>query len=381
MCYGGACLMRYRRVLDILMVGLGVLALTGCGSTPGARTAAPTETGSQIGPMPLAGGEATSETDAADPLPDIEAILAANAEVLQDLESLSIERRRSGASTRREPKPADADAQEAVTTTVIEEPAPVVEHAIKPTPTLTRSERISEVTEELAMLLRAEADQSDSPVSAMAALSALEMIERGVAPDPATMPWLTERERELLSAFRDLFSEAGERLASDPNDLLSVYGVIEGLPDRLESWKRLSIPVATLCVRVDGFGQYEEFATNTLVAGRTHRMIVYTELVDFRSESATGSDGEMGHRVRLTQDLSLYHDADGLLAWRKANQSINEFSRNKRRDFFLVQMIELPRTLTVGSYRLKVTLVDEVAGATAEAVIRIDVVADAKLAR
>jgi hypothetical protein len=336
----------------------------------------------------MAGGADTTEAQTSKPPPDIEAILTANAGALADLQDLPIERRTPRTPTRDESEPVESPGLDPVNDPVInnsiaaaitDEPAPVIEHVITPAPEPTQRERISKVTEELVMLLRAEVDLSDSSVSSMAALIALEMIEQGVAPDPASMPWLSPREQELLSAFRDLFSEAGQRLESDPNDLLSLRDVIEGLPGRLESWKQLSIPVAALCVRVDGFGQYEEFSSNTIVAGSAHRMIVYTELADFRSEPATGPNGEMGHRVRLMQDLSLYHDADGLLAWREANQKINEFSRNERRDFFLVQLIELPRTLTVGKYRLKVTLLDEVAGATAEAVLSIDVVADAGL--
>ncbi len=366
------------------VVGIAALLLCGCESGAGSRASAPIEAGH--GPMPLTGGATSVDPGDAEMPPDIEAIMAANAAALLEMDSLSIERRRSGESVDsvdEQPAteaPAEVAPRETVAAALVDEPEPVVAHEIERAPELTRAEQITKATRELAALLQEQADRSDSPVSSMAALSALEMIERGVAPDPASMPWLSERERELLSAFRDLFSEAGARLASDPNDLLSVRGVIEGLPGRLESWKRLSIPVATLCVRVDGFGQYEEFGSNTIVAGRAHRMIVYTELAEFRSEAARGPNGESGRRVRLKQDLSLYHDADGLLAWREADQKIDEFSRNERRDFFLVQLIELPRTLTVGKYRLKVTLVDEVAGSTAEAVIPIDVVADAGLA-
>ncbi|MCB9838583.1 MAG: hypothetical protein H6813_04525 [Phycisphaeraceae bacterium] len=373
--------MRNRRLPECsLVAGLILLWIGGCGSGSGALTAGPGESA----PAPLAGGgSASNDADQQDPPPDIEAILTANAEALKDLQTLPIERREPKVDTNTDEQTPAVDQVAASierTPVVVEREDEPAAHAIEPTREPTRAERIERLTKELATLLRAEADASDSPVSAMAKLDALEMIERGVAPDPASMPWLTVRERELLVAFRDLFREAGERLASDPNDLLSVQRVIEGLPDRLESWRALSIPTAALCVRVDGFGQYEEFRSNTLLAGRTHRMIVYTELADFRSEPGTGPSGEIGRRVRLRQDLSLYHDADGLLAWRKADQPIDEFSRNERRDFFLVQLIELPQTLTVGSYRLKVTVVDEVAGATAEAVIPIDVVADSGLA-
>jgi len=374
--------MHRRRLLDVaasaLAIGSIAALLSACGTSAPARTTAQT----QPEPLPAATVDATGagETGAEQP-PDIEAILAANAEALRDLDSMPIDRRtptkQPESAQTSDPAPRDTVVP-AITKAPAEVKPPVVEP--EPEPQLTRKQRISMAAEELAMLLRAEADQSDAPISSMAALSALELIERGVAPDPESMPWLTDRERELLTVFRDLFIEAGGRLQSDPNDLLSLHDIIEQLPGKLSSWKQLSIPVAALCVRVDGFGQYEEFASNTLLAGQPHRMIVYTELADFRSEAAIGPHGHAGRRVRLTQDLSLYHDADGLLAWREANQTINEFSRNERSDFFLVQLIELPRTLTVGAYRLKVTLVDEVAGATAESIIPINVVADVGLA-
>ncbi len=213
----------------VVVCGCAV-ALAGCGSGSGSRTAVPVAAG--YGPMPLAGGETSVDAgDAAEAPPDIEAIMAANAAALLEMDSLSIERRRSGESEKPvAEKPIEEPPREAIAAALVDESEPVAVHEIERAPELTRAEQITKTTLELAALLQEQADRSDSPVSSMAALSALEMIERGVAPDPASMPWLSERERELLSAFRDLFSEAGERLASDPNDLLSVRGVIEGLP-------------------------------------------------------------------------------------------------------------------------------------------------------
>jgi len=378
--------MRCRNVISSLslgaLVGLIALGLCGCAAGGGAGGAATGESPARASVGAGETGEGSGEGEAP---PDIESILAANAAAIRDLESIPIDRRSASPSERARgnaDEGGEPAARESVAAAIEREPAPVVaaeDEKPEPAPEPTRQERISALTGELAALLRAEADHADAPVSSMAALAALELLERGVAPDPESMPWLTSREKELLSALRELFGEAGDRLASDPNDLLSVHEVIERLPERLSSWRRLSIPAAKLCVRVDGFGQYEEVSSKTLLAGRSHRLIVYTELADFRAEATTGPAGGAGWRVRVRQDLSLYHDSDGLLAWREANQTVDEFSRNRRTDFFLVQLIELPPTLTVGSYRLKVTIVDDVAGATAEAVIPIDVVADGRL--
>jgi hypothetical protein len=52
-------------------------------------------------------------------------------------------------------------------------------------------------------------------------------------------------------------------------------------------------------------------------------------------------------------------------------------SRNKRRDFYLINRIELPSTLSIGRYQLKVIMRDLVSGAEAEAIIPIEIVAEA----
>ena len=61
--------------------------------------------------------------------------------------------------------------------------------------------------------------------------------------------------------------------------------------------------------------------------------------------------------VNLGQTLSLYH-TDGTLAWKRTEQVLRDVSRNVRRDYYLVQRIDLPPTLSVGTYNLKVTVRD-----------------------
>jgi hypothetical protein len=137
-----------------------------------------------------------------------------------------------------------------------------------------------------------------------------------------------------------------------------------------------------LCTRVEGFGRFDPYSTSTFVQGRTLRAIVYVELDGFATRPARDSDPVMSNvaigdqvSVDLTQSLSLYHDADDLLAWHRPARGVIETSRNKRRDFYLIQQIDLPPTLTVGRYNLKVTVTDRTTQAQAEAIIPIEIVA------
>ena len=118
-----------------------------------------------------------------------------------------------------------------------------------------------------------------------------------------------------------------------------------------------------------------------LLAGRTHPAIVYVELENFASRPTTDARGNTAHSVEIGQEISLYHDADGLLAWKQAEQIVTDTSRSERHDFFLVHRIDLPRTLTVGIYKLKVTVRDKVSGDAAEVILALEVVADASLIR
>ena len=91
-----------------------------------------------------------------------------------------------------------------------------------------------------------------------------------------------------------------------------------------------------------------------------------------------------GYEVELSQGLELFHlgeDGGDLRAWRMDDQRIEDFSRRQRRDFFVVQIIELPETLSIDRYALKVRVTDGASGAVAERVVRIDMVADATALR
>ena len=70
--------------------------------------------------------------------------------------------------------------------------------------------------------------------------------------------------------------------------------------------------------------------------------------------------------LELSQEIHVYA-ADGTLCWFVKEQKHRDTSESKRRDFFLVQRIDLPSSLTIGRYTLKVIIRDKAATSAASA--------------
>ena len=132
----------------------------------------------------------------------------------------------------------------------------------------------------------------------------------------------------------------------------------------------IGIREVKFCRTVSGFGVYDPFESTTFMAGIEQPLIVYVELDHFNSLL----DGSH-YRVQLTQEVELYTDADGIRVWHLPRENIIDKSRNKRRDFFTVQLIHLPARLGVGKYRLKVRIHDVNGGGYDETTVPITLVA------
>lgn len=280
-----------------------------------------------------------------------------------------------------DPQPAEtvaqsADVADAANETPDDSEAAAVSEAEAETPAQRKARLISE----LAGVLREEVRDGSNPVQAHAALAALGAIDPESVDAALTDPALSDREVAALRAWRAMMRRSADNLVGSEGDATALVDAVEEAADTLSSWKPLEIASASLCSRVEGYGRYSELPTQ-LLAGRDHPAIVYVELERFGVEPGVGPDREPGFVSRVTMELSLYHDADGLLAWRSSAREVKDYSRRKRRDFFLVQRIDLPSTLTVGMYRLKITVRDRITGAEAERIIPIDVVADVALIR
>lgn len=159
----------------------------------------------------------------------------------------------------------------------------------------------------------------------------------------------------LLSARDHLFTPAQPAPASD-------------LPLKLGS--------TLFCTRVESFGKYDAIRQDTFRAGVPLRVLVYTEVEKFSDRET--SDGQRA--VELSQSLALVQDATGSEVWSVPAQTISETSRRTRRDFYLVQQVELPQNLALGSYKLRVSVTDQNSKATDEAWIKFTITADGRSA-
>jgi hypothetical protein len=152
--------------------------------------------------------------------------------------------------------------------------------------------------------------------------------------------------------------------------------------------QQLTIVRSALCSKVEGFGRFKPMASNVFAAGRPIRVIVYTEVDGFASRPARSGDPvqaslpiEEQTTVELSQALKLFADADGVVAWQRPAQRAIETTASRRKDFFLVQIVELPATLTIGRYNLKINLTDSTSRMQAESVLPIVIVADPSASR
>lgn len=262
--------------------------------------------------------------------------------------------------------------------------APTNDKAIAPThhapadPAAQRRELVHQLAQSLAAVY------ADAPaaMNTALALAALEAADPAAA-TPALAAWqarLSPAQQATFSSLRDLYGKLPAATGTDSSDTTALATLLREQAAALQPSPGLSISNAALCRRVDGFGRYTTLNTTTLVAGRPQPVIVYVEPEGFAHRAADTPDSEQRWTVELSQELQLYHDADGTLAWMDREQNISESSRRQRRDFYLVRRIDLPATLSIGAYRLKVVVRDRVSGTVAESIIPMQVVADANLA-
>ncbi len=227
------------------------------------------------------------------------------------------------------------------------EPGPTVDYRL---PALTAEQVLADTTDQQLMTLLAEriADSPRDPLDKALALAVLR------ASDPQ-WPRTPGAEVELTPALRDQVALFGQIVQQTRTDLHDTQGELDpaAVTERLTQLfaeRPTEVTRLELCRRVEGYGVYEPFTERRFVAGQAQRMIVYLELANFARKPVEGDQFE----VHLSQEVTLYHAADGLAVWHQKPVVIKDRSRNLRRDFFVVQLITLPSNLGVGEYVLKV---------------------------
>ncbi|MCA9303923.1 MAG: hypothetical protein KC996_07370 [Phycisphaerales bacterium] len=237
--------------------------------------------------------------------------------------------------------------------------------------------RKEELVDELVNVLTELAQSADDPGSSAVALAGLETLRPDTLKSLTEQGLLSDAERASLDAVRSMLrsivgdGSGGGTIASPA----AVSEMLARVQRDLNAQAGLKINDAKLCISVSGYGQYEQFPSNTFVAGRTHRAIVYVEMDRFTQKEMAGPDGEVRYEVQLSQRLELYHIADDLNTWNRKAETDTTISRNRLRDYYLINQITLPPNLGIGKYNLKVVMRDLIANQVVEAIIPIEIVA------
>ena len=248
------------------------------------------------------------------------------------------------------------------------QPAPA-----EPAP-LTRAQLMQRLHDQLAL--------ADEPALARAVTAAaLSLADPDHELDPTLLESLKPMQREAVERLHTVFLRLQSQ-AADPEMIdRTALGLgfdrksLETLLADAFGQAPLTISHADLCRSVAGYGVYEPMGSHNFLSGQVNRAIIYVEVEDF----AAAPVGDDQHEVKLVQELVLYKESDGLAVWRHEPTQIVDRSRNRRRDFYIVQMISLPARLSEGRYRLKIRVNDEHGQSVDETTLKLQVVADAGL--
>jgi len=379
----------------------GCLLLAGCAAQPAAPKADKTEANTGLNALasdaaPARGG-VTGDTDSGElaaganykpgtKLSEAELKKLAD-ESAVDLEKLLAERnkRQQGAG-----KPIDttaatdpkASSDAAASSEPVVQAAPVEPPKVEEKPVVDEDPhaRVERLASELSGLIQKRLVTAADPVPDVLALAAIEALKPGgsaALPDGVDKS-LSPPELKAVNAVRDLIRGLVGDPATARDPAKAADRVMEVLK-QLSQTKPLTIARAALCSKVTGFGQYTAFGGNAFLAGSGQKAIIYTEVDGFAHREEVAS-GETMYGVELSQEAALFYAPDNTLQWRWPEQQVREVSRNKRRDFYVIRQIDLPRNLTVGQYVLKVTIRDKAEGkAVAQTSIPVTVVADPAL--
>jgi hypothetical protein len=279
-------------------------------------------------------------------------------------------------TARTTPQSAPADTSETQPPAALTAASPTSAEPASPAQPALAPDRLRTLMVDLSRELYATGAYSDSPLRELMMIAAMSMVDPQRQLDPNAIPDLTAKERELLGNLQTFFAQLGGALDGRSDTEQAIVDAVASLRQTLVKTPVLGLPTAALCTRVGGFGDYTPFQKYSFLAQSQQKVIVYLEIDQFESELNQKNE----HVTRIAQQLIIYSDRDGIPVWKEDWQTAVDVTRNRRQDFFTVQVITLPRALSVGKYQLKVRVRDEKSGAEAETTIPFELVADPRLA-
>ncbi|WP_435017068.1 hypothetical protein TA3x_004658 [Tundrisphaera sp. TA3] len=143
--------------------------------------------------------------------------------------------------------------------------------------------------------------------------------------------------------------------------LLALSGSPTGTPSRpedvrsaiqvLEERVPMEITDLQLCLKVNGFGDYEVIDPPVRRAGQ--QVVIYSQIDGIRYESIPS-----GFRYRVAGQLEILPEGGGSPVWSIPLGIGDDPCRVRRRDFFIPYIFTVPKTIAPGRYMLRLTVRD-----------------------
>jgi hypothetical protein len=177
----------------------------------------------------------------------------------------------------------------------------------------------------------------------------------------AVTPGMDQNTSEFLER---MFTAIGHAKTAAKDPVTGADQALDSLNDLRQVVRRyaqLRIPKLEFCRKVDSYGVYEAHSPPVFFAQQGNRVIVYCEVGNFASEKTP--DGLF--KTQLSQRMEIL-TPNSHSEWKMEDENIVDVSRNRREDFFIIQIIDLPNSLAAGNYVLKVSIVDKLSNRAQE---------------
>jgi len=120
---------------------------------------------------------------------------------------------------------------------------------------------------------------------------------------------------------------------------------------RLEELAPLVVRNLAFITEVQSYGIYKPFGKSEFTPGQ--ELLLYAEVENFRSE-----DTPKGFHTVLQGSYQIFDSRGQRVAGQELN-TVEEYCRNPRRDFFLAYRLSLPKRIYAGKHTLQLSLVDQ----------------------
>jgi hypothetical protein len=183
-------------------------------------------------------------------------------------------------------------------------------------------------------------------------------------PRPAASPAIPEGSRLTQTPADEKPDDTDEPAAQPPRDPAGPTPSAEpGVAER----PPLEIAALRLCSKVKGFGSFEAVNPDALRPGQCLR--IYCEMAGLEYQLR----GEV-FISRLAAHIELRPRADGPVVWEQAPGTAEDVCARRRRDYYVSYLVELPRTLQPGTYRLRLIQTDLVGNRAASSELPVTIV-------